>query len=82
MLGKLSPLWIINKMIDKTKLFSLLIDPSQCHNHLISGLSLFENQIKVSYIMDTVKVKHISSVEFMLLENYFLVYAVDVFDLG
>lgn len=82
MLGKLSPLRIINKMIDKTNLFSLFIDPPQCHNHLVSGLSFFKNEIKASDVIDTVKVKYISSIELMLLEHYFLVDAVDIFGLG
>lgn len=68
-------------MIGKTNLFTILIDPSQCHNHLVSGFSLFENEIKASYVMDTVKIKHISSIEFMLLQHYFLMNIVDIFGL-
>ena len=82
MLGQLSPLWIVNKMIDKANLFTLLIDPSKRHNHFVLGLSFLEDQIKASDVMDTVKVKHISSVELMLLEHNFLVDAIDILCLG
>lgn len=82
MLDKLSPLCIINEMVDKTNFFSLLIDPSKGHNHLVFGLSFLEDKIKAPDAMNTVKVEHIFSIELMLLEHYLLVNAINILDLG
>lgn len=69
-------------MIDETNFLSLLIDPSKRHNHLVLGLSFFKNKIKTFDALNTVKVEDISPIELMLLEQYLLVNAINILDLG